>query len=149
MNQFSLTNPHSFIFSLQEDTVFMAAESLGHSSQPSWIEKGWKIMCWGNYSTFKIWGKRLISIISRISLWVTQHHSNHRGKEMASFHEGWKKWGMRCFHCGEKRVKAWEEKLLWLLSWWLHFPSSSVWARFSVFSLKQHGGVETCSHFWQ
>lgn len=48
-----------------------------------------------NYSTLqkkkKTGGKSLISIISRISLRVTQHHSNHRGKEMASFHAAWRK----------------------------------------------------------
>lgn len=76
---------------MQEDGFFLEAASVGHRSQPSRIEKGQKIMSWRNYSTLKKnWGKSLMSIISRISLRVTQHH---RGKEMASFHEGWKKGG--------------------------------------------------------
>lgn len=75
---------------MQEDSFFMEAVNWGHLWQPFCTEKGWAITIWGNYSTLgekrEKMRKSLISIISWISLWVTQHH---REKKMASFHGGW------------------------------------------------------------
>lgn len=111
MSRFLLANLYSFSFSMREDSFFMEAGSVGHSSQPSVLRRDKRLWAGEIIAPWKNWGgKSLISIISRISLWVTQHHSNHRGKEMASFHEGWKKkrggggW-MRGFHSGKSERK--------------------------------------------
>lgn len=48
MNHFLLAHLYSLSFSLQEDSSFM--EAVGHSSQPSRIEKGIK-----DYELEKLW----------------------------------------------------------------------------------------------
>lgn len=95
-------------FSVQEDRFFMEDVDWGHLRQPSCTKKGWKMTIWGNCSTLgekkKKMRKSLISIISWISLWVTQHHRER--EENGFFSWGMrKKKGMRGFHSYESQWK--------------------------------------------
>lgn len=90
LSHFLPDNLYSFYFFKLEDSFLTETGSLG-SKQLTFLNEERK----EDYQRQKIWppeklGKRLISFISRISLWVIQHHSNHRGTEMISSHEGWR-----------------------------------------------------------